>query len=148
MDEYGLSTLVNENWEKNWKDIISTDYDFDSDYLIRLITHKLKLMMEYAANKYDEFEKGRFNTDIDLILIITQTHECYELGKKILTYKYSEAADNYFKEHDKMSWIAENKRDKEFREWDKLVQLADKERMKDVKEFYSLLAKNSMNWCI
>ena len=43
-DEFGCALKVNPNWQENWLTYISTDFNNDSYYFIRLMLVKLRNM--------------------------------------------------------------------------------------------------------
>ena len=50
--------VVNPEWENDWKEVVSKDFQFDSEYLIRIIIHKLNLMLTYFTKLSETSEEA------------------------------------------------------------------------------------------
>lgn len=135
-DIYGITDVVNEEWREDWENVIKTDHNYDGEFLIRLITHKLKLLKDYFS-KEDGCKE-----------IVESMNTCYELGIKILTFNYGEEADKIFELYGSPKWFFESSEEDKYQLWDKLSEKASKERDSDIKKLFNLLGDNIVNWWI
>lgn len=150
-DMYGFGYTTNELWEKRWKDIVSTDHDYDGDFLIRLITHKLSLMRDYFINiAGKEQDPGIIvnDTPTSVYRVIKYITMAYELGTKILTFNYGEEADKIFEEKGEPSWLIESSEEADYVEWSRLSEEAIEKRKKDIEKFFRTIGRHINYWCV
>ena len=145
LDEYGFGYNENELFESRWLDIVKTDHDYDGDFLIRIITHKLRLMKNYFAN-FMEDNDGAIENDVSILKIIKTINTAYDLGIRILTFNYGEAADKIFEEKGNPRWLIESSEEEDYKEWDRLSEEATENRKKDISKFFRVIGKNIDNW--
>jgi len=132
-----LNHGVNNDWEERWKDIVSKDFDYDSDFLVKLITHKLKLMLSY----FSEVTNDTFENEASRDVILKSLEDCYNLGTKILNFNYGELADKFMADNggDVGLWLFSNTATKQRLE--ELSYKATSDRAKDIKNFFMELGK-------
>lgn len=143
----GLGANINEFWEERWKDIVSTDHDYDGDYLIRLMVHKIELIHKYFSNMYLKLEaddKDRPN----MTKIIKSLNKCIEIGNKVLSFNYGEDADKIFEEYGNPSWFIESSEEEEYKEWDRLCEESAEARKKDIEKFFRTVGRYIDSWWI
>lgn len=143
-----FDTEYNPNWEENWKSVVQTDQNTSSIYLIRLMTHKLFLMLNYLndSSVYDEYS-GVFGTRTDKM--ISEINKCYELGLKIISTDYLKPSREYLDDNENQPKILKcNRVTKEFKEWSKIDQKCQKNRKKDIEKFFRETCKYVNSWWV
>ena len=143
VDEYGFYYNENERAPSRWYDIVKTDHDYDGDFLIRLVTHKLRLMKEYFISFMEE---DSWNNDVSVLKIIKTIGDAYELGIKILTHNYGEEADKIFEEKGNPRWLIESSEEEDYKEWSRLSEEATETRRKDINKLFKMIGKNVDTW--
>lgn len=86
-DRYGFKTDETKLVSEDWKSLMSGDKDNDSEYLIRMITHKLYHMRKHFGSV------AELTQDPECKRIYHEISLCYKLGYKILTDNYGEFLD-------------------------------------------------------
>lgn len=147
-DKYGITSTIHNNWENRWEDIVKTDQDYDGDFLIRLITHKLGLMLDYYEEVKYKVEYNHFNTDSDINKILADLSDAYKLGFKILNYNYGLKADELFTKFGGPEWIIGDVNDENYIQWKNITEEAEINRELDMKEFFSVIGNNINNWWV
>lgn len=94
--------MKNKYWKTRWEDIISRDDDSDYEYLMRLILHKLDLMLEYYENP-DGNPKKNLNKE-SLNNIINSLKEALRLGE-LCESETDENCDKFLAEHCKTTFV-------------------------------------------
>ena len=143
-----LDTEYNPNWEENWKSVVQTDKDPSSIYLIRIMTHKLFLMLNYFndSSVYDEY-LSVFGTRTDKM--ISEINKCYELGLKIISTDYLKPSREYLDDNENQPKILKcNRVTKEFKEWSKIDQKCQTNRKKDIEKFFRETCKYVNSWWV
>lgn len=147
-DKYGFNYNENPSWQDRWVDIVMTDHDYEGDFLIRLITHKLNLMFDYFVENGEALRGTAGTNDVSTNKIISSINKCRELGEKILTSNYGEDADKLFEEKGKPEWLIESSEEDDYIEWYNLTEKAVEDRRKDIKEFFKLIGRNIDDWWV
>lgn len=148
-----LNIEDNTAWKDRWEAVVSKDYDYDSDFLIRLITHKLELMYKYfrvfenfktvpLKDKIVDFEEHDIKDICDTI------QYCYNLGIKILTHNYGEKADKIFEECGNITWLVETSEEEDYCKWYKLTLKAEADRKRDIKKFFNKIGETITEWWV
>ena len=147
MDKYGFGYNRNPAAQKRWGDIMETDHDYDGDFLIRLVVHKLELMLDYFAEleKKDK-QVANYANDVSVHKIIKTINNVHELGMKILTFNYGEEADKIFEEKGNPRWLIESSEEEDYIEWNRLSEQAEIDRRKDIEKFFKTIGKNIDDW--
>lgn len=105
-------------------------------------------MSEYFSEKAEEISLGKFCTATDIVDVIMQITDCYNLGMKVLTYNYGEEADKLYNENNSMIWLSSDYKDKNYLKWKKLTKQAENDRQEDINKLFSMLAKHINNWWV
>lgn len=140
---------LNEYWQDRWEDLVSVDQDYDGEFLLKLIVRKLGFMIDYFSRVYEELDPNRidYNQDrIDIGRMIRSMKNCYELGNKILTFNYGEAADKIYEEKGDPSWIVESSEEEDYLEWDRLCRESVEARRKDIEKLFRNIGRNIDTW--
>lgn len=89
-------TRVKENydWKKRWLPFIKYDHDFDGEYLIELIVHKLHIMLDY-------YDHGKYCWQVEesRLEIIESLKEACRLGDLILENNFNKPAFEVMEKH-------------------------------------------------
>ena len=147
-DKYGFSYNLNEKWEDRWSQVVATDYDYDSDFLIRIITHKIGLMSEYFRQNSDNLVSKITHEDYNIKKIIKTLETSHDLGVKILTFNYGEEADKIFEEKGNPQWLIESSEEEDYLEWNRLSNEATETRNKDIEKFFKYIGRHINSWWI
>lgn len=147
-----------KNWKKRWLKLVQKDFDWDYGYLEALITHKLKLMLEYFSDPNNVAQ-----TDESREQIVAEIQEVLRLFKKIEMHDYNQDAFDFHQNHCKtiegeqiiqdggkpikcstvsFQWDSEENRQKFL----DLMKQAEEEEQADILKAYTLLAQNRGNW--
>ena len=146
-DKYGFGYNINNMANARWKDVMDTDHDYDGDFLIRLVTHKLGLMKDYFVSLVQtEDEQRLIGNDTNIYKIIKTISNAHELGIKILTFNYGEAADKIFEEKGEPRWLIESSEEEDYKEWNRLSEEATENRRKDIEKFFRNIGRNIDTW--
>ena len=141
----------NSDWRKRWMPFIKYDHDFDGDFLIELIVHKLHIMLDY-------YEHGKYCMQVDesRLEIVDELREACRLGDLIIADDFNEPAFEIMEKHMKtsttpnddgtctlhMDWdTPENEA-----EYRKLSKETDAIREKTIDQFFKYIRKNYRKW--
>ena len=141
----------NSDWRKRWMPFIKYDHDFDGDFLIELIVHKLHIMLDY-------YEHGKYCMQVDesRLEIVDELREACRLGDLIIADDFNEPAYEIMEKHMKtsttpnddgtctlhMDWdTPENEA-----EYRKLSKETDALREKTIDQFFKYIRKNYRKW--
>ena len=141
----------NSDWRKRWMPFIKYDHDFDGDFLIELIVHKLHIMLDY-------YEHGKYCMQVDesRLEIVDELREACRLGDLIIADDFNEPAFEIMEKHMKtsttpnddgtctlhMDWdTPENEA-----EYRKLSKETDALREKTIDQFFKYIRKNYRKW--
>ena len=141
----------NFNQQSRWGDVIAADQDYDGEFLIKLVVHKLGLMINYFLERYNKLDPNLLDYDqdrVDISKIIRTLKNSYELGTRVLEYNYGEAADKLFEEKGDPSWVIESSEEEDYLEWDRLCKEAAEARRKDIEKLFRNIGKNIDTWWI
>lgn len=141
----------NFNRQSRWEDVIAADQDYDGEFLIKLVVHKLGLMINYFLERYNKLDPNLLDYDqdrADISKIIRTLKNSHELGTKVLEYNYGEAADKLFEEKGDPSWVIESSEEEDYLEWDRLCKEAAETRRKDIEKLFRNIGKNIDTWWI
>lgn len=137
--------VVNPEWENDWKEVISKDFQFDSEYLIRLIVHKLNLMLTYFT-KLSETSEEAYEGGAPIDDIIDDLgYACY-LGGKILNFDHDSFIDDLWKSYGNPGWLTGEDDSPEFRLWERLSNEIVKSRNDLTKKFFNFIGENIHTW--
>lgn len=146
-DEYGFGYNENDQSFERWGNIVRTDHDYDGDFLIRIVTHKLGLMRDYFIRISEKYpEEKKIGNDKDIFKVISAIDNAYQLGKKILTFNYGEEADKIFEEKGEPRWLIESSEEEDYKEWSRLSEEATENRRKDIEKFFRNIGKHIDDW--
>lgn len=148
VDKYGFGYNLNESWQQRWEEVVSTDHDYDGDFLIRIITHKIKLMEEYFSVNGDRLSFPSGSNEYTIAKIIKTLQTAYGMGVKILTFNYGEAADELFEEKGNVQWLIESSEEEDYLEWSRLSNEATEARKKDVEKFFKYIGRHINSWWV
>lgn len=84
----------NSDWRKRWMPMIKYDHDFDGNYFLSIIMHKLNIMYDYYDFGYYTMQSDESKKEI-----LDTLKEAIELGKKIQIFDYYEKMHNFLEEH-------------------------------------------------
>ena len=136
--------VVNPEWENDWKEVVSKDFQFDSEYLIRIIIHKLNLMLTYFTKQAETGEKYEGGAPIDDI-VDDLSYACY-LGDKILHFNTDSFVDDLWKTYGNPNWLTGQDNSPEFRLWERLNNETVKSRNDLTKKFFNFIGENIHTW--
>lgn len=89
-------TCVKENsdWKKRWLPFIKYDHDFDGEFLIELIVHKLHIMLDY-------YDHGKYCWQVDesRLEIVESLKEACRLGDLILEDNFEAESFDFLDKH-------------------------------------------------
>ena len=145
----------NTDWKKRWLPFIKYDHDFDGEFLIEIIVHKLHIMLDF----YD-FGKYVWQVDESRLEIVDELREACSLGDMILADEFCNPAYEILEKHlhtyttpcedGEMKGCCQLHMDwdstEDEAEYEKLRKQGDKEREDTIKKFFSYLAKNYQKW--
>lgn len=134
-----------KGYKNRWGDILKEDSDADGEFLIKLVVHKLYLMSEHFKEVRGKSKNIENTANVDKI--IKSINACYELGNKVLTFDYGEAADKVFDEKGSLEWLIETSEDNmDYIEWNRLTEEAENARQKDIEKFFRTIGRHINNW--
>ena len=137
--------VVNPEWENDWKEVVSKDFQFDSEYLIRIMVHKLNLMLTYFIKQAETSEESYVGgADIDDI-IDDLGYACY-LGNKVLNFNTDPFIDDLWKTYGNPDWLNGKDNSPEFRLWNKLNNETVQDRDTLTKKFFNFIGENIHTW--
>lgn len=136
--------VVNPEWENDWKEVVSKDFQFDSEYLIRIIIHKLNLMLTYFTKQAETGEKYEGGAPIDDI-VDDLSYVCY-LGDKILHFNTDSFVDDLWKTYGNPNWLTGQDNSPEFRLWERLNNEMVQDRDTLTKKFFNFIGENIHTW--
>ena len=136
--------VVNPEWENDWKEVVEKDFQFDSEYLIRIMVHKLNLMLTYFTKQAETGEKYEGGAPIDDI-IDDLSYACY-LGDKILHFNIDSFVDDLWKTYGNPNWLTGQDNSPEFRLWERLSNEMVQDRDTLTKKFFNFIGENIHTW--
>ena len=145
----------NSDWRKRWMPFIKYDHDFDGEFLIELIVHKLHIMLDY-------YDHGKYCWQVDesRLEIVESLKEACRLGDLILEDKFNEPAFEIMNKHytawtEKITegkfkgmYAHRSKWDSEENEakYDSLMKETDELREKTIDQFFDHIRKHFNEW--
>lgn len=150
-------TRVKENsdWKKRWLPFIKYDHDFDGEYLIELIVHKLHIMLDY-------YDHGKYCWQVEesRLEIVESLKEACRLGDLILEDNFNKPAFEIMEKHfvSSSEEITEGCFKGKYRhisKWDSeenkfkheaLMKETDELREKTIDQFFDYLRKHYREW--
>lgn len=150
-------TCVKENsdWKKRWLPFIKYDHDFDGEFLIELIVHKLHIMLDY-------YDHGKYCWQIEesRLEIVESLKEACRLGDLILEDNFNKPAFEIMEKHFVSSseeitegcfkgkyrhiskWDSEENKLK----YETLMKETDELREKTIDQFFDYIRKHYREW--
>lgn len=150
-------TRVKENsdWKKRWLPFIKYDHDFDGEYLIELIVHKLHIMLDY-------YDHGKYCWQVEesRLEIVESLKEACRLGDLILEDNFNKPAFEIMEKHfvSSSEEITEGCFKGKYRhisKWDSeenklkheaLMKETDELREKTIDQFFDYIRKHYREW--
>ena len=143
----------NSDWKKRWIPFIKYDHDFDGEFFIELIVHKLHIMLDY-------YDHGKYCWQVDesRLEIVKSLQKACELGDKILEDDFDKDAYKVMEEHmtsctrpiegreDVIEFHMEWDSEENHKLYNELSKKADKEREKTIDEFFKYIRKEYRKW--
>ena len=137
----------NKNWKKRWKNVVKNDQDWDFDFFLKIVVHKLELMYDYYKNCEDCVIDDESRNSIS-----EEIGHAIELGKRVIADDFYYSVHEKFSEYCKVVKHEDNcvefvfdspEKESEYRDE---VKKADKERENVTKEFFNYIGKNLRKW--
>lgn len=148
-------TKKNSDWKKRWLPFIKYDHDFDGDFLIELIVHKLHIMLDY-------YDHGKYCWQIEesRLEIVESLKEACRLGDLILEDNFNKPAFEIMEKHfvsnseeitegcfkGKYRHISKWDSEENKLKYEALMKKTDELREKTIDQFFDYIRKHYREW--